>query len=145
MQARRARGTPGCSVGRALTGIVRVCDENGDELPRGTEGQIFFEPTEGMVRGMTARDTGAPISTPVGREVLGRILNVVGEPVEYFRNANRYRDVVASPDGRRIYLSTDSFGTTADETGVRTSRLGHPGAVLEFTYTGPATPKQKPL
>ena len=37
------------SVGRALTGIVRVCDENGDELPRGTEGQIFFEPTEGMV------------------------------------------------------------------------------------------------
>ncbi|MCA1662036.1 MAG: acyl-CoA synthetase [Novosphingobium sp.] len=37
------------SVGRALTGIVRVCDENGEELPRGTEGQIFFEPTEGMV------------------------------------------------------------------------------------------------
>ena len=37
------------SVGRALTGIVRVCDEAGDELPRGSEGQIFFEPTEGMV------------------------------------------------------------------------------------------------
>ncbi|WP_088311161.1 acyl-CoA synthetase [Novosphingobium sp. B 225] len=34
------------SVGRALTGIVRVCDENGDEVPRGTEGQIFFEPTD---------------------------------------------------------------------------------------------------
>jgi acyl-CoA synthetase (AMP-forming)/AMP-acid ligase II len=41
-------GRPG-SVGRALTGIVRVCDEAGDELPRGSEGQIFFEPTEGMV------------------------------------------------------------------------------------------------
>ena len=37
------------SVGRALTGVVRVCDENGDEVPRGTEGQIFFEPTAGMV------------------------------------------------------------------------------------------------
>ena len=37
------------TVGKALTGIIRVCDENGDELPRGTEGQIFFEPTEGMV------------------------------------------------------------------------------------------------
>ncbi|MFN3516757.1 MAG: acyl-CoA synthetase [Novosphingobium sp.] len=37
------------TVGKALTGIVRVCDENGDEVPRGTEGQIFFEPTEGMV------------------------------------------------------------------------------------------------
>ncbi|MCC6926569.1 acyl-CoA synthetase [Novosphingobium sp.] len=37
------------TVGRALTGIIRVCDENGDEVPHGTEGQIFFEPTEGMV------------------------------------------------------------------------------------------------
>ena len=37
------------TVGRALTGVVRVCDEDGDEVPRGTEGQIFFEPTEGMV------------------------------------------------------------------------------------------------
>jgi long-chain acyl-CoA synthetase len=37
------------TVGRALTGVVRVCDEAGDEVPRGTEGQIFFEPTEGMV------------------------------------------------------------------------------------------------
>ncbi|WP_338467606.1 acyl-CoA synthetase [Novosphingobium sp. ZN18A2] len=36
------------SVGRALTGIIRICDENGDEVPRGTEGQVFFEPTEGM-------------------------------------------------------------------------------------------------
>ena len=37
------------TVGRALTGIVHVCDEEGNEVPRGTEGQIFFEPTEGMV------------------------------------------------------------------------------------------------
>ena len=37
------------SVGRALTGIVRVCDDAGEELPRGSEGQIYFEPTEGMV------------------------------------------------------------------------------------------------
>jgi long-chain acyl-CoA synthetase len=36
------------TVGKALTGIIRVCDESGDEVPRGTEGQIFFEPTEGM-------------------------------------------------------------------------------------------------
>jgi len=37
------------TVGKALTGIIRVCDEDGNELPRGSEGQIFFEPTEGMV------------------------------------------------------------------------------------------------
>jgi fatty-acyl-CoA synthase len=38
------------SVGRALTGIIRICDENGDEVPRGTEGQVYFEPTEGMAQ-----------------------------------------------------------------------------------------------
>jgi PQQ-dependent dehydrogenase (s-GDH family) len=63
---------------------------------------------------------------------------VTGSPLEYFRTANRYRDVVASPDGRRIYVSTDSFGTTAGVDGARTSQLGHPGSVLEFTYSGPA-------
>jgi PQQ-dependent dehydrogenase (s-GDH family) len=65
--------------------------------------------------------------------------SAVGEPLEYVRTANRYRDVVVSPDGRRIYLVTDSFGTTNDETGGRTSRLGHPGAVLEFTYAAQAS------
>jgi acyl-CoA synthetase (AMP-forming)/AMP-acid ligase II len=36
------------SVGKALSGILHICDENGDEVPPGTEGQVFFEPTEGM-------------------------------------------------------------------------------------------------
>jgi PQQ-dependent dehydrogenase (s-GDH family) len=60
---------------------------------------------------------------------------VTGSPLEYFRTANRYRDVVVSQDGRRIYLSTDSFGTTAGVDGARTNQLGHPGSVLEFTYS----------
>src|SRR3990167_5354098 len=38
--------------------------------------------TDGLRRGMTVADTGAPISVPVGRETLGRILNIVGEPVD---------------------------------------------------------------
>ncbi len=37
------------SVGKALSGILRVCDEDGNEVQRGTEGQIFFEPTAGMM------------------------------------------------------------------------------------------------
>ena len=37
------------SVGKALSGILHVCDEDGDEVPRGTEGQFFFEPTAGMM------------------------------------------------------------------------------------------------
>jgi F-type H+/Na+-transporting ATPase subunit beta len=43
---------------------------------------ISMKPTDGMVRGMKAIDTGGPITMPVGEETLGRILNVVGEPVD---------------------------------------------------------------
>jgi len=43
---------------------------------------IAMKPTDGMVRGMKAIDTGGPIMVPVGRETLGRILNVLGEPVD---------------------------------------------------------------
>jgi len=43
---------------------------------------IAMQPTDGVVRGMKAIDTGAPITVPVGREILGRVLNVLGEPVD---------------------------------------------------------------
>ncbi len=43
---------------------------------------ISMHPTDGLVRGMKAIDTGGPITVPVGREVLGRVLNVIGDPVD---------------------------------------------------------------
>jgi F-type H+-transporting ATPase subunit beta len=43
---------------------------------------VAMKSTDGLVRGMKAYDTGGPITTPVGRETLGRILNVLGEPVD---------------------------------------------------------------
>jgi F-type H+-transporting ATPase subunit beta len=43
---------------------------------------ISMKPADGLVRGMKAVDLGAPISVPVGPETLGRILNVIGEPVD---------------------------------------------------------------
>ena len=43
---------------------------------------IAMQPTEGMVRGMTAADLGGPISVPVGRKTLGRVLGVLGQPVD---------------------------------------------------------------
>ena len=43
---------------------------------------ISMKPADGLVRGMKAVDLGAPISIPVGPETLGRILNVIGEPVD---------------------------------------------------------------
>jgi ATP synthase F1 beta subunit len=41
-----------------------------------------MQPTDGLVRGMEVWDTGAPISTPVGKGTLGRIINVLGEPID---------------------------------------------------------------
>ena len=43
---------------------------------------VAMQPTDGLVRGMKALDTGQPITVPVGRETLGRVINVLGEPVD---------------------------------------------------------------
>jgi len=43
---------------------------------------VAMDTTDGLVRGMAVENTGSPIQMPVGREVLGRIMNVVGEPVD---------------------------------------------------------------
>jgi F-type H+-transporting ATPase subunit beta len=43
---------------------------------------IAMEPTDGLVRGMKAYDLGEPISVPVGKQTLGRVLNVLGQPVD---------------------------------------------------------------
>src|SRR5262245_10130630 len=44
---------------------------------------VAMKRTDGMQRGMTATDSGAPISVPVGSATLGRVLNVLGEPVDF--------------------------------------------------------------
>jgi F-type H+/Na+-transporting ATPase subunit beta len=43
---------------------------------------IALQPTDGLVRGMKAIDLGQPVSVPVGKETLGRVLNVIGQPVD---------------------------------------------------------------
>jgi F-type H+-transporting ATPase subunit beta len=43
---------------------------------------VSMHPTDGLVRGMKAYDTGSPITIPVGPEVLGRVINVTGDPVD---------------------------------------------------------------
>jgi len=52
------------------------------QLGEGRVRCVAMEPTEGMVRGMKALDLGGPITTPVGRATLGRVLNVIGNPVD---------------------------------------------------------------
>ncbi len=51
-------------------------------LGENTVRAVAMDTTDGLVRGMDVRDTGAPISVPVGKPALGRILNVIGEPVD---------------------------------------------------------------
>ena len=43
---------------------------------------VAMDSTDGLVRGMKAVDTGQPISVPVGEGTLGRLINVVGEPID---------------------------------------------------------------
>lgn len=43
---------------------------------------IALDSTEGLVRGQNVKDTGNPIMVPVGPETLGRIINVIGEPID---------------------------------------------------------------
>lgn len=58
--------------------VVEVEQHIGDEIVRA----IAMEPTEGLRRGMPVYDTGKPISIPVGEEVLGRLFNVLGKPID---------------------------------------------------------------
>ncbi len=58
--------------------IVEVAQHLGDNVVR----TIAMDATDGLVRGMEAVDTGKPIMAPVGKAAIGRILNVVGKPVD---------------------------------------------------------------
>ena len=58
--------------------VVEVAQHLGDETVR----CIAMGPTDGLVRGMEAVATGAPISVPVGEDTLGRIFNVTGDPID---------------------------------------------------------------
>ncbi len=56
--------------------------EVAQHLGENTVRAVAMDSTDGLVRGMTVKNTAAPIAMPVGKECLGRILNVIGEPVD---------------------------------------------------------------
>lgn len=58
--------------------VAEVAQHMGDDVAR----CIALSSTDGLKRGMEAVDTGAPIKVPVGKEVLGRLFNVLGEPID---------------------------------------------------------------
>lgn len=65
------------------------------------------------------------------------------DSIPYFKTSNRYRDIAVSPNGQKIYLLTDSIGTTSGPSGTGTSLLSNPGAILEFSYSGVTLPLGK--
>jgi F-type H+-transporting ATPase subunit beta len=65
-------------AGQELKVVCEVQQLLGDNMVRA----ISMSATDGLMRGMTVKDTGAPLSVPVGESTLGRIFNVLGEPVD---------------------------------------------------------------
>jgi F-type H+/Na+-transporting ATPase subunit beta len=105
---------------RAL--ILEVAQHLGENAVR----TVAMDSTDGLVRGMEARDTGEYITTPVGDAVLGRILNVVGEPVDEAGPVIR-GDPLADSPSRAVLRGADHEGGD-----VRDGHQGHRPARAVF-------------
>lgn len=68
----------GFDVPEPVNIIVEIAQHIGESRVRA----IALQPTDGLVRGMKAESLGRPVTVPVGKETLGRVLNVIGEPVD---------------------------------------------------------------
>jgi F-type H+-transporting ATPase subunit beta len=86
----------------------RLVLEVAQHLGESTVRTIAMDSTEGLVRGQEVTDTGAPISVPVGDETLGRIINVIGEPVDE-------AGPVGSKTTRAIHQPAPTFADQATE------------------------------
>src|ERR671925_158070 len=69
----------GATGGDTIDVVAEVEQHLGENRVRA----VAMKPTDGMQRGMRAVDLGEPISMPVGPATLGRVMNVLGEPVDY--------------------------------------------------------------
>ncbi|ALX70320.1 F0F1 ATP synthase subunit beta [Spiroplasma turonicum] len=102
--------------------VLEVVQHIGDDLVR----TIAMGPTEGMIRGKKAVNTGRPISVPVGDKVLGRMFNVLGDPID---DKPPVKDAELMPIHRQA-PSYDELATSAEilETGIKVIDLMMPFA-----------------
>ncbi len=98
---------------RADNLVVEVAQHLGENTAR----CIAMDTTDGLVRGMPVKNTGAPISVPVGKAVLGRILNVVGEPVDELGPVNATQRMPIHRDAPS--LAEQNVKIEAFETGIK--------------------------
>src|SRR5258708_9374018 len=112
------------SDGFTVPSEIKVILEVQQHLGEGRVRCIAMEPTDGMVRGMKAIDQGGPISVPVGRGTLGRVMNVIGEPVDQL-GPIEYKERLPI---HRLAPSFEEQATTAEmfETGVKVVDLIRP-------------------
>ena len=89
----------------------RLVLEVAQHLGENTVRAIAMDATEGLVRGQAVKDLGAPISVPVGDATLGRILNVIGEPVDE-------KGPVVAKETRAIHQPAPDFAAQATESQV---------------------------
>jgi F-type H+-transporting ATPase subunit beta len=103
---------------------INVILEVQQHLGEGRVRCVAMQPTDGMVRGMKAIDLGGPISVPVGKGTLGRVMNVIGEPVDQLGPVQHSKKL---PIHRPAPLF-DEQSTTAEmfETGVKVVDLIQP-------------------
>ena len=85
--------------------VLEVAQHLGEDTVR----TIAMDSSEGLVRGARVSDTGGPISVPVGNPTLGRILNVIGDPVDE-------KGPVKSKEARPIHQDAPEFSDQATET-----------------------------
>jgi len=106
---------------------VRLVAEVQQHIGRNQVRAVAMSSTDGLVRGMPALDTGGPISVPVGKHALGRILNVLGEPVDggapIPSDAERWPIHRAAPKFTELQPKTEVF-----ETGIKVIDLIAPFA-----------------
>ncbi len=103
---------------------INLTAEVAQHLGEGVVKCVSMQPTDGVVRGMRAVDTGGPISVPVGQETLGRVLNVLGEEVDRLgpvKTEKRYPIHRPAPS-----LEDQSTETEMLETGIKVIDLIEP-------------------
>jgi F-type H+-transporting ATPase subunit beta len=112
------------SDGFTVPSPISVVLEVQQHLGEGRVRCVAMEATDGMVRGMNAIDQGGPISVPVGRGTLGRVMNVIGEPVDHLGPIAHEKTMPI----HRLAPAFDEQSTTAEmfETGVKVIDLIQP-------------------
>src|SRR2546430_5774932 len=90
--------------------VLEVQQHRGNDVVR----TIAMDSTDGLVRGTEVKDTGGPITVPVGKGTLGRMMNVIGNPIEgkgKIESGGRLPIHRAPPPGTEQATDTEGLGT----------------------------------